>query len=51
MEEGLRWVSRGVLIQILCRLIQQSPESKVTLGSLTVLYANRKHTWSVEQTC
>lgn len=31
----------GFLIQISCGLTQQSLESKVTLGSLTVLYANR----------
>lgn len=41
MEEGVRWAGRGFLIQISCGLTQQSLESKVTLGSLTVLYANR----------
>lgn len=41
MEEGVRWAGGGFLIQISCGLTQQSLESKVTLGSLTVLYANR----------
>lgn len=41
MEEGVRRAGGGFLIQISCGLTQQSLESKVTLGSLTVLYANR----------
>lgn len=41
MEEGVRRAGGGFLIQISCGLTQQSLESKVTLGSLAVLYANR----------